>query len=114
MISLDDVFLCFVSIFKNYTNYDYFFFFRRFSNMTDSMKFGPEWLRNLSSEGSTGGVPKYQLAEHRYGREEMLALFDRNVKPPESLVKLQGLYVEKAQMPMALLTMTEEETVSFF
>ena len=82
--------------------------------MTDSMKFGPEWLRNLSSEGSTAGAPKYQLAEHRYGREEMLALFDRNVKAPESLVKLQGLYVEKTLMPMALLTLTEEETVCVF
>ena len=80
--------------------------------MTDSLKFGPEWLRNLSSEGNTGGAPKYQLAEHRYGREEMLALFDRNVRAPDPLVKLQGLYVEKTQTPMALLTMTEEETVS--
>ncbi|KAK6618626.1 hypothetical protein RUM43_013017 [Polyplax serrata] len=77
--------------------------------MTDSLKFGPEWLRNLSSEGNTGGAPKYQLAEHRYGREEMLALFDRNVRAPDPLVKLQGLYVEKTQIPMALLTMTEEE-----
>lgn len=81
--------------------------------MTDSMKFGPEWLRNLSSEGSTGGAPKYQLAEHRYGREEMLALFDRTVRAPDHVVKLQGLYVEKTQIPMALLSMTEEETVRF-
>lgn len=37
--------------------------------MTDSLKFGPEWLRNLSqdgpSAGSGGGGPRYQLAEHR-------------------------------------------------
>lgn len=82
--------------------------------MTDSLKFGPEWLRNLSSEGNTGGAPKYQLAEHRYGREEMLALFDRSIRAPDHLVKLQGLYVEKTQTPMALLTMTEEETVRIF
>ncbi|KAL0277347.1 UNVERIFIED_CONTAM: hypothetical protein PYX00_004675 [Menopon gallinae] len=92
--------LCFIESFRKI----------RFSNMTDSMKFGPEWLRNLSSEGSTQGAPKYQLAEHRYGREEMLALFDRNVRAPDSLVKIQGLYVEKTQTPMALLSMTEEET----
>lgn len=34
------------------------------------MKFGPEWIRNLPSEGSTGGGTaggtKYQLAEFRY------------------------------------------------
>lgn len=38
--------------------------------MTDSMNFGPDWIRNLSSEGSTGGGTgggaKYQLAEYRY------------------------------------------------
>lgn len=37
--------------------------------MTDSMKFGPEWLRNLSAEGNTssssGGGTRYHLAEHR-------------------------------------------------
>lgn len=38
--------------------------------MTDSMNFGPDWIRNLPSEGSTGGGTaggtKYQLAEFRY------------------------------------------------
>ncbi|CAH1962278.1 unnamed protein product [Acanthoscelides obtectus] len=40
--------------------------------MTDSMNFGPDWIRNLSSEGSTGitgggtgGGTRYQLAEYR-------------------------------------------------
>ncbi|XP_015586467.1 GRB10-interacting GYF protein 2 isoform X1 [Cephus cinctus] len=88
--------------------------------MTDSMKFGPEWLRNLSGDGcNTGGggggpvsltTPRYQLAEHRYGREEMLALFDRNYKPPEPLTIFSTLYVEKTQLPLALIQMTEDET----
>lgn len=34
------------------------------------MNFGPDWIRNLPSEGSTGGGTaggtKYQLAEFRY------------------------------------------------
>lgn len=78
-------------------------------------------LRNLSGDscnsgGSGGGTanlitPRYQLAEHRYGREEMLALFDRNCKPPESLVTLQTLYVEKTQLPLAFIPETEDETV---
>lgn len=41
--------------------------------MTDSMNFGPEWLRNLSSEGSTGGGGsgvRYQLAEYRYAKAQ--------------------------------------------
>ncbi|XP_046832676.1 GIGYF family protein Gyf-like [Vespa crabro] len=88
--------------------------------MTDSMKFGPEWLRNLSGENSnssgtsgstsTLSTPRYQLAEHRYGREEMLALFDRNYKPPEPLITFSTLYVEKTQLPLALIQMTEDET----
>ncbi|XP_076652489.1 GIGYF family protein Gyf isoform X3 [Halictus rubicundus] len=88
--------------------------------MTDSMKFGPEWLRNLSADscnngGGGGGTtslttPRYQLAEHRYGREEMLILFDRNCKPPESLTNFSTLYIEKTQLPLALIQMTEDET----
>ncbi|XP_076179792.1 GIGYF family protein Gyf isoform X2 [Ptiloglossa arizonensis] len=88
--------------------------------MTDSMKFGPEWLRNLSGDscnnsGGGGGTtslttPRYQLAEHRYGREEMLILFDRNCKPPEPLTNFSTLYVEKTQLPLALIQMTEDET----
>ncbi|CAD6237108.1 GSCOCG00002144001-RA-CDS [Cotesia congregata] len=88
--------------------------------MTDSMKFGPEWLRNLAGDscnsgGSGGGTanlitPRYQLAEHRYGREEMLALFDRNCKPPESIIGQQMFYVEKTQLPLAFIPETEDET----
>ncbi|XP_048505447.1 GRB10-interacting GYF protein 2 isoform X3 [Athalia rosae] len=91
--------------------------------MTDSMKFGPEWLRNLSGDGCSAGgggggpgiltTPRYQLAEHRYGREEMLALFDRNCKPPEPLVTFPALYIVQAQQPLALTPMTEEEARSW-
>ncbi|CAH1173798.1 unnamed protein product [Phaedon cochleariae] len=81
--------------------------------MTDSMNFGPDWIRNLSSEGSTGGGisggAKYQLADYRYGREEMLALFDRNSKPPINLSNFKGLYSETSLLPLALLPTSEEE-----
>lgn len=79
-------------------------------------------LRNLAGDGCNAGgggggggvsltTPRYQLAEHRYGREEMLALFDRNYKPPEPLSGFSGLYVQKTQLPLALIQMTEDETV---
>lgn len=78
-------------------------------------------LRNLSGDGCNAGgggggpgiltTPRYQLAEHRYGREEMLALFDRNYKPPEPLVSFPALYIVQAQQPLALTPMTEEEAV---
>ncbi|KAG5888028.1 hypothetical protein JTB14_027823 [Gonioctena quinquepunctata] len=81
--------------------------------MTDSMNFGPDWIRNLSSEGSTGGGTgggtKYQLADYRYGREEMLALFDRNAKPPVPLTNFKCLYSETCLLPLALLQTSDDE-----
>jgi len=69
---------------------------------------------NTNSGGggtTTLNTPRYQLAEHRYGREEMLALFDRNCKP-SPLITFPTLYVEKTQLPLALITMTDDETVT--
>ncbi|XP_050307829.1 GIGYF family protein Gyf-like isoform X2 [Anthonomus grandis grandis] len=81
--------------------------------MTDSMNFGPDWIRNLSSEGNsgggTGGGSRYQLADFRYGREEMLALFDRNIKPPVCLSNFKSLFSESTLLPLALLPVTEDE-----
>ena len=81
-------------------------------------------LRNLAGDncnagGGGGGsasltAPRYQLAEHRYGREEMLALFDRNYKPPETLSSFGAIFIDKAQLPLALIQMTEDETVRKF
>ncbi|XP_054271117.1 GRB10-interacting GYF protein 2 [Macrosteles quadrilineatus] len=78
----------------------------------DSMKFGPEWLRNMKSGDSSGGAAQtapIRMADHRYGREEMLALFNRNVQPPDDIKQLQGLYVKEMQLPLALIPQTQEE-----
>ncbi|XP_055688107.1 GIGYF family protein Gyf [Lutzomyia longipalpis] len=80
--------------------------------MTDSMKFGPEWLRNMSNDTGTGTgttSQRHQLAEFRYGREEMLSLFDKNIKVPEILPKFKNLFVEKIQCPLALTPSTEDD-----
>ncbi|XP_063162956.1 GRB10-interacting GYF protein 2 isoform X4 [Candoia aspera] len=58
---------------------------------TQTLNFGPEWLRALSSGGSvtspplSPALPKYKLADYRYGREEMLALFLKDNKRNFSL-----------------------------
>jgi len=82
-----------------------------------ALKFGPEWLRALTEpQGGNGGVlytpplPNMKLADYRYGREEMLALFDKNVKPPEDLAQFGTLFVEKCQFPLNLMQMSEEES----
>lgn len=131
--------------------------------MTDSMKFGPEWLRNMSadttasnttntagcqinpagifcsinsggggSEGSSvnnannsnstninnlhnnlnvgnSGTSRNTFPEFRYGREEMLLLFDRNCAIPEILPSYKNLFVERVQFPLALVPSTDEE-----
>ena len=58
------------------------------------------------------GAPRYKLAQHRYGREEMLALYDKMMKAPDDLTVAPPLYIEKTQLPLALIQMTDEEMVS--
>lgn len=110
------------------------------------MKFGPVWLRNMSSDiggggqsGQPGGgisnmfgqnnnnninsgnnndctsntsAPRYQLAEYRYGREEMLLLCDK-ARIPEILPKYKKLFVEKFNGPLALTPSTDDDAVTY-
>ncbi|KAL1455521.1 hypothetical protein WDU94_009610 [Cyamophila willieti] len=92
--------------------------------MAESMKFGPEWLRNMSQDGNpsagpappiTSSGPKYQLADYRYGREEMLALYDeQGVLNSPAVLALANLdpmlYSETVQTPVSFIPMSEEET----
>ncbi|EDX15225.1 GD24369 [Drosophila simulans] len=47
--------------------------------------------------------------EYRYGREEMLSLFDRNCLLPQILPSFKKLFVEKVQYPLALTPSSEED-----
>lgn len=49
------------------------------------------------------------MAEFRYGREEMLALFDKNIKMASGLKEFVGLATDKCQQPLAFEPMSEEE-----
>jgi hypothetical protein len=54
-----------------------------------------------------GGAPppafsNVKRPEFRYGREEMLDIFHREIKPPEDLTSLGSLYVDSCQMPLNL------------
>lgn len=84
---------------------------------TQTLNFGPEWLRALSSGGSitspplSPALPKYKLADYRYGREEMLALFLKDNKIPSDLLDKEFLPIlqEEPLLPLALVPFTEEE-----
>uniref|UniRef100_A0A8B9QXA7 GRB10 interacting GYF protein 2 n=1 Tax=Anas platyrhynchos TaxID=8839 RepID=A0A8B9QXA7_ANAPL len=78
-------------------------------------------LRALSSGGSvtspplSPALPKYKLADYRYGREEMLALFLKDNKIPSDLLDKEFLPIlqEEPLPPLALVPFTEEEQRNF-
>ncbi|XP_030073035.1 GRB10-interacting GYF protein 2 isoform X2 [Microcaecilia unicolor] len=88
---------------------------------TQTLNFGPEWLRALSSGGSvmspppSPALPKYKLADYRYGREEMLALYLKDNKVPSDLLDKEFLPIlqEEPLLPLALVPFTEEEQRNF-
>ncbi|KAJ3594407.1 hypothetical protein NHX12_003714 [Muraenolepis orangiensis] len=99
---------------------------------TQTLNFGPEWLRALSGGGSSGSggggnsiiiaspplspaLPKYKLADYRYGREEMLALYVKDNKIPIELHDKEFMTIlqEEPLPPLALVSFTEEEQRNF-
>ncbi|XP_036410388.1 GRB10-interacting GYF protein 2 isoform X2 [Megalops cyprinoides] len=98
--------------------------FHRTMAETQTLNFGPEWLRALSSGGGSSSVtspplspalPKYKLADYRYGREEMLALYIKDNKIPLDLHDKEFLPIlqEEPLPPLALVPFTEEEQRNF-
>ncbi|XP_030636768.1 LOW QUALITY PROTEIN: GRB10-interacting GYF protein 1 [Chanos chanos] len=87
----------------------------------ETLNFGPEWLRALSSGGSvtspppSPAMPKYKLAEYRYGREEMLALYIKDNKVPEEMQDKEyaAILQDEPMQPLALVPLTEEEQRNF-
>ncbi|KAM3857705.1 GRB10-interacting GYF protein 1 [Diretmus argenteus] len=87
----------------------------------ETLNFGPEWLRALSSGGSvtspppSPAMPKYKLAEYRYGREEMLALYIKDNKVPEDMQdkEFAAILQDEPTQPLALVPLTEEEQRNF-
>ncbi len=86
------------------------------------LTFGPAWLRQLSS-GDTAKVAlppspglAFQLAKHRYGREEMLGIYESIEKSlynhstaPFSYTDFEDLYKKDVQRPISLSQPTPEE-----
>lgn len=66
---------------------------------------------NVSSPPSSPAATKYKLAEHRYGREEMLALLTYSSEIPKELQEVPSIAIEKPMKPLALLPLSEDEQV---
>lgn len=62
---------------------------------------------------SPGFAAKYKLAEHRYGREEMLAMWHPHTKMADIMKEFPAIASDKPLQPMALLPLTEDEQVAF-
>uniref|UniRef100_A0A674CU77 GRB10 interacting GYF protein 2 n=1 Tax=Salmo trutta TaxID=8032 RepID=A0A674CU77_SALTR len=82
---------------------------------TQTLNFGPEWLVYSSSVATSPplspAMPKYKLADYRYGREEMLALYVKDREIPVDLHDKDFLPIlqEEPLPPLALVAFTEEE-----
>ncbi len=92
---------------------------------TGGLTFGPAWLRQLSSGDTKVALPPspglaFQLAKHRYGREEMLAVYDNIEKtllkqPPANLAtEFEDLFKKDLQRPVLLSQPSAEEQVLAF
>ena len=84
--------------------------------MSETLNFGPEWLRALSGGIGPGLMspppsPQFKLAEHRYGREEMLALFRKTDGVPPELEEFSSILQKECRTPMTLSPLTEDEQV---
>uniref|UniRef100_A0A2K6F891 GRB10 interacting GYF protein 2 n=1 Tax=Propithecus coquereli TaxID=379532 RepID=A0A2K6F891_PROCO len=70
---------------------------------------------SITSPPLSPALPKYKLADYRYGREEMLALFLKDNKIPSDLLDKEFLPIlqEEPLPPLALVPFTEEEQRNF-
>ena len=57
------------------------------------------------------GMPMYKLAEHRYGREEMLALCGMPRDVPDELKEVPAIVAETPLQPLAIVPLSEDEQV---
>uniref|UniRef100_A0A3Q4BTL0 GYF domain-containing protein n=1 Tax=Mola mola TaxID=94237 RepID=A0A3Q4BTL0_MOLML len=86
---------------------------------TQTLNFGPECGAGsgctVASPPLSPALPKYKLADYRYGREEMLALYVKDNKIPLDLHDKEFLPIlqEEPLPPLALVSFTEEEQRNF-
>lgn len=81
------------------------------------MSNGPTSLGSSTAAPATtpgAAIPllKVKLAEHRYGREEMLALYTVGAPVPADLAGFVGLVRDKPADPVSFSPLSEEEQVS--
>ena len=75
-------------------------------------------LRDLSDGGAGTSQPhsptvgtKFKLADYRYGREEMLSLWNINSPPPDQVRKHLPIFSKDIQKPITMMPLTEDEQV---
>ncbi|XP_028393654.1 GRB10-interacting GYF protein 2-like [Dendronephthya gigantea] len=87
---------------------------------SEALNFGPQWIRDLSNGASVSvpppsAGPGCKLAQFRYGKEEMLALFSKDLKPPKISKEVADFILKTdACNPLALMPLTEEEQRNSF
>ncbi|XP_070509408.1 GRB10-interacting GYF protein 2-like [Chironomus tepperi] len=85
--------------------------------MSESIKFGPEWLRNSLSTSPTKQeeiICRPILSDYRYSREDFLGLLDErnSKKSPEFIANgYRKFHIDHFQMPMVLIPNEDEKPV---
>ena len=67
----------------------------------------------LSSSSSASRKLHFKMAEHRYGKEELLQLFFEDPSRPPGMPKLFPITREKFGNPLAFMPLSEEEQVLY-
>lgn len=93
------------------------------------MKAAPEWVRSNSGEGGSNGgsngggskpaaastnnpSKKFQFAEYRYGREELLHLFSEGIHMPPEMTNMPQITQTQPLMPLSSMLLTEDEQLA--
>eukprot|EP00731_Ephydatia_muelleri_P015458 Em0008g1178a len=92
--------------------------------MADATNIAQEWVRSNSGESGSNGASKtaassannaakkLQVAEHRYGREELLHLFSEDTLIPPEMPNLPSIYQTQLIMPLSSMLLTEDEQLA--
>ncbi|RNA41212.1 PERQ amino acid-rich with GYF domain-containing 1 isoform X1 [Brachionus plicatilis] len=85
----------------------------------NTLSFGPTWLKQFANpDGQRNHEPDgltFQMAKHRYGREEILAIYNAIEKKllsksmPKELADFEGFFQKELQKPILLSAPTTEE-----
>ena len=78
---------------------------------SNSGESGSNGASKTAASTANNAAKKLQVAEHRYGREELLHLFSEDTLIPPEMPNLPSIYQTQLIMPLSSMLLTEDEQV---